>query len=137
MLLYCIQHKWFLTVARILTVFLVGFVTRHIVNYIFNVNVFVEYTSTVSIVYYMLFSGFVVYISDLFATQPSRNLSALATNAFSNVASPDEHRRGLPSNTINSNNNTNNAPLPSLVQQIPTPRMANVGLELTPPTYPS
>src|SRR2546423_12701142 len=42
---------------RILVIFVVGFVSRCIINYVYDVNVFKEYTNVVSIMYY----GFMTY----------------------------------------------------------------------------
>jgi hypothetical protein len=51
-------------------VFLSGFTSRFIVNTYFDTNVFTEYTTWISIPYFLIFSSFVVFISE----SPSINL---------------------------------------------------------------
>lgn len=53
-------------IFRVFIVFLVGFISRFLVNYYFGIDVFIQFTSPISIIYYTLFSAFVVYISELF-----------------------------------------------------------------------
>ena len=51
-------------ISTILIVFILGFFTRFSVNYFFHINVFVDYLSSVSIIYYSLLSCFIVFIRD-------------------------------------------------------------------------
>jgi len=41
---------------KILLIFAIGFTTRFIINYYLGVNVFVDYMSSISILYYLNFS---------------------------------------------------------------------------------
>ncbi len=56
----------FINLSTILIVFIVGFFTRFSINYFFNTNVFVDYLSSISIIYYSLFSCFIILTRDFF-----------------------------------------------------------------------
>lgn len=43
---------------RIMVIFLVGFITRCIINYVYDINVFKEYSTIVSLMYYGFMAGF-------------------------------------------------------------------------------
>ena len=48
---------------KITIIFFIGFITRFMVNYCFNVNVFTDYLNIISILYYFNLSTIVVYIN--------------------------------------------------------------------------
>jgi hypothetical protein len=50
---------------KILIVFIIGLSSRILVNYIYNVNVFIDYFNKVSIIYYVLMSMFIVAIHEV------------------------------------------------------------------------
>src|SRR6266542_809393 len=52
-------------INKILIVFIVGLTSRILVNWIYNVNVFTDYFNTISILYYMLMSIFIVLIHEI------------------------------------------------------------------------
>jgi hypothetical protein len=47
---------------KIIIIFFVGLTTRIFINTYFNINVFTDYLSCISILYYFFFSSFIVYI---------------------------------------------------------------------------
>src|SRR5258708_6243998 len=50
---------------KILIIFIVGFTSRIFINYIYNVNVFIDYFNKISIIYYVLMSMFTVLIHEI------------------------------------------------------------------------
>jgi hypothetical protein len=56
-----------INLSKIIVIFLVGISSRYLINNYFNVNVFIEYSSYISILYYSFFSAFIVFISELFS----------------------------------------------------------------------
>lgn len=50
---------------KILLIFAIGFTTRFIINYYLGVNVFVDYMSSISILYYLNFSWMIVYFNSI------------------------------------------------------------------------
>jgi hypothetical protein len=50
---------------KILIIFIVGFTSRIFINYIYNVNVFIDYFNKISIIYYVLMSMFTVLIHEV------------------------------------------------------------------------
>lgn len=50
---------------RILIIFIVGLVSRGVVNYVFEINVFKDYTNMISLVYYGCMACFSGYITEL------------------------------------------------------------------------
>lgn len=53
------------TFKKILLIFIVGFISRILVNYIYDVNVFKEYTTSISLVYYSCMACFVGIVNEL------------------------------------------------------------------------
>ena len=62
---------------KVVVIFCFGFISRLIVNWWFGINVFVDYTESISILYYLSFSVFVVTINDLFTYCMEEGLSSL------------------------------------------------------------
>lgn len=54
-------------ISKVLVIFLVGFLCRVFINSYWDINVFVEYLSIVSIAFYSYMAGFVVFINELFS----------------------------------------------------------------------
>ena len=50
---------------KILIIFVVGFISRIFINYIYNINVFVDYFNKISIMYYVSMSMFIVLIHEI------------------------------------------------------------------------
>src|ERR1700712_1360217 len=50
---------------KIVIIFIFGLTSRIFINYIYNVNVFIDYFNKVSIIYYVLFSIFIVFIHEV------------------------------------------------------------------------
>ena len=67
------------TISNLLKVviFCFGFISRLVVNWWFGINVFVDFTESISILYYLSFSVFVVTINDLFTYCLEEGLSYL------------------------------------------------------------
>ena len=59
--------------VKILTIFIVGFISRILINHFFDVNVFVEFCCFISLIYYIVMSYFIVLIHDFvsFSSFPS------------------------------------------------------------------
>jgi len=64
---------------KIVFLFLFGFSTRYLINEIFSINVFVDYTHWISIIYYFFLAFFTFIINELFVgftyTVPSFNVN--------------------------------------------------------------
>ena len=50
---------------KILIIFIVGFTSRIFINYMYNVNVFIDYLNKISVIYYVLMSMFTVLIHEI------------------------------------------------------------------------
>ena len=50
---------------KILIVFVIGLISRIFINYIYNINVFIDYFNKVSIIYYILMFMFIVLIHEI------------------------------------------------------------------------
>lgn len=55
------------TISKVIIIFTLGFVSRVLINNIYNVNVFVEYYHIISLFYYTVLSLVIVLVSDLIA----------------------------------------------------------------------
>jgi hypothetical protein len=53
------------TFRRILVIFVVGLMSRTVVNHTFDVNVFKDYSTTISLVYYGFMACFSVIVSEM------------------------------------------------------------------------
>jgi hypothetical protein len=58
-------------ITKVLVIFLVGFIYRIIVYHYFGINVFLDYTNSISILYYFGLFSFSVYFDQLFSYQNS------------------------------------------------------------------
>ena len=58
------------SIIKIFIIFIVGFVIRIIVNYAYNINVFIDYTNIISIIYYYFIALFVVVINEITTQLP-------------------------------------------------------------------
>jgi hypothetical protein len=70
------------SIIKIFIIFIVGFVIRITVNYAYNINVFIDYTNIISIIYYYFMASFVVVINEIF-TQFQFPLSSFFSYVFS------------------------------------------------------
>src|SRR5436190_5298953 len=52
-------------INKVLIIFVIGFISRILVNYIYGVNVFVDYLNIISCIYYILFSVVIVTIHEI------------------------------------------------------------------------
>jgi hypothetical protein len=52
-------------ISKILIIFIIGFTSRMFINYIYNVNVFIDFINCISIIYYLLFSGIIVLVHEI------------------------------------------------------------------------
>ena len=69
-------------INKILIVFIVGLTSRILVNCIYNVNVFTDYFNTISIIYYMLMSIFIVLIHEIVTLF---DINIIPYSAFNNI----------------------------------------------------
>ena len=53
--------------SKAIVIFLVGFMSRYLINDYLNVNVFTEYLTLVSITFYTVFAAFVVFVHEFFS----------------------------------------------------------------------
>lgn len=51
--------------TKVFIIFIVGFISRILVNQFLGVNVFIDYTNTISLIYYLVMSSFVVIVHEL------------------------------------------------------------------------
>ena len=51
-------------INKVFIIFIFGFVSRVLVNHIYDINVFREYTETISLVYYALMSLFIILVNE-------------------------------------------------------------------------
>nr|YP_009327774.1 hypothetical protein [Epichloe typhina]APB96733.1 hypothetical protein [Epichloe typhina] len=54
-------------VSKAIVIFFVGFISRYFINDYYDINVFKEYLTLVSITFYSVFAAFVVFINELFS----------------------------------------------------------------------
>jgi len=62
--------KWFFTpsnIIKISIIFIIGIVSRYLINEYLDINVFVNYLSSVSILFYLGYSSFIVIINEIFS----------------------------------------------------------------------
>lgn len=124
-LLYLYKKKYMLTkiynilsknkyiIKKILTLFIIGFSSRLFVNNYFDINVFKDYTDIISIIYYFIFSSFIVSFDSLieylnFIKLFFINLKNKILNFFVVYADDGTHdkskKRGYESNSSSSRN---------------------------------
>lgn len=74
-------------IFKVLLIFFVGFTSRYLVNYFSGINVFVDFTSMISIIYYLNMSCVIVYLNnmDLQFNGLNRNLLGITYEDFLNV----------------------------------------------------
>jgi hypothetical protein len=52
-------------ISKILIIFIVGFTSRIFVNYMYNINIFLDFISYISLIYYFIFSMFIVLVHEV------------------------------------------------------------------------
>ena len=72
-------------INKILIIFIVGFISRILINYIYKINVFTDYFSQISIMYYLSMSIFIVLIHDLITYFEINIIPNYVFYLFSNV----------------------------------------------------
>ena len=71
-----ITNKFNLTnIIKILVIFSVGFISRIVIYHYLDINVFLDYTNNISILYYFGLSTFSVYFDQLFSYQYSASIN--------------------------------------------------------------
>jgi len=72
-----------LNLSKVLVIFVVGFVTRVLINYVYGINVFVDYLNSISLGYYGFMAIFVVLVNELFSYFDLKLLSKISLDVFS------------------------------------------------------
>jgi hypothetical protein len=54
-----------INIKKVLFIFIVGFITRVIVNYCYDINVFRDFTNIISIIYYIFNALFIAFVDDI------------------------------------------------------------------------
>jgi hypothetical protein len=67
-------------IIKILIIFLIGFSSRIIIYHYLDINVFSDYTNSISILYYLGISSLSVYFDQLFSFQHSVLINVESTN---------------------------------------------------------
>lgn len=72
---------------KVLILFSVGFIFRIIIYQYFDVNVFLDYTSSISILYYISLSSLSVYLDELFSFNYiiSNNIKSINIKTFNDL----------------------------------------------------
>ena len=76
--LFSINIKTFL--LKVFLIFFIGLAYRIIIHHYLGVNVFLDYTNNISILYYLGLSTFSVYFDQLFSFQYSATINVEPTN---------------------------------------------------------
>jgi hypothetical protein len=69
--------------SKVLVIFVVGFVSRVLVNNFWNVNVFVDYLNSISLGYYSFMAIFLVLVHELFSYIDLKLLPKISMDVFS------------------------------------------------------
>ena len=72
-----------LNLSKVLVIFVVGFVSRVLVNYFWDVNVFVDYLNSISLGYYGFMAILVVLVNELFSYIDFKLLPKINKDVFS------------------------------------------------------
>jgi len=72
-----------LNLSKVLVIFMVGFVTRVLINDVYDINVFVDYLNTISLTYYGMMAIFVVLVNELFSYIDLKLLPKISMDVFS------------------------------------------------------
>ena len=81
----CLWKRIFnrLNLSKVLVIFMVGFVTRVFINYVYDINVFVDYLNSISLGYYGFMAIFVVLVNELFSYIDLKLLPKISLDVFS------------------------------------------------------
>jgi hypothetical protein len=93
-------------IIKILVIFLIGFIFRIIIYHYLGINVFLDYTHSISILYYLGISSFSVYFDQLFSFQDVIPINIEPTN--NNIKSFDNN---LKSSLLFNKDSTSKLPL--------------------------
>lgn len=85
----CLWNRIFnrLNLSKVLVIFVVGFVTRVLINYVYDINVFVDYLNTISLTYYGMMSIFVVLVNELFSYVDLKSLPLISIKEVFSISS--------------------------------------------------
>ena len=72
-----------LTLSKVLVIFVVGLVSRVLVNNFWDVNVFVDYLNSISLLYYGFMSIFVVLVNELYSYIDLKIIPKISKDVFS------------------------------------------------------
>jgi hypothetical protein len=96
-----------LNFIKVLVIFMVGFVTRVLINYVYDINVFVDYLNSISLGYYGFMAIFVVLVNELFSYIDLKTFPLISIKDVFNISSI---RKGV-SVIINNIGNKGKVPL--------------------------
>lgn len=61
--------------TKVFIIFSVGFISRVLINYFYNINVFIEYTNIISYIYYIVMAFFTIFVHDFVSYLRCVNIS--------------------------------------------------------------
>lgn len=115
-------------ITKVFIIFIVGFISRFLVNQFFGVNVFLDFTNNISLLYYLVMSCFVVFVHELvayfeFSVIPSslitwfNNIPKVSLNALklSSIRNTVAYIKGCGLNKVTLSENINNNSNKSLI----------------------
>jgi hypothetical protein len=85
----------------VLVIFVVGFVSRVLVNYLWGVNVFVDYLNSISIGYYGFMAIFVVLVNEIFSYIDLKSFPMISIKDVFSISSIRKAISGIISNIGN------------------------------------
>jgi hypothetical protein len=85
----------------VLVIFVVGFVSRVLVNYFWGVNVFVDYLNSISLGYYGFMAIFVVLVNELFSYIDLKSFPSISIKDVFSISSIRKAISGIISNIGN------------------------------------
>lgn len=90
-----------LNLSKVLVIFVVGFVSRVLVNYLWGVNVFVDYLNSISIGYYGFMAIFVVLVNEIFSYIDLKSFPMISIKDVFSISSIRKAISGIISNIGN------------------------------------
>jgi hypothetical protein len=90
-----------LNLSKVLVIFVVGFVSRVLVNYLWGVNVFVDYLNCISIGYYGFMAIFVVLVNEIFSYIDLKSFPMISIKDVFSISSIRKAISGIISNIGN------------------------------------
>ena len=71
-----------INITKVLIIFIVGFISRILVNSFFNINVFLDYLNSISVIYYAIMSIFIVVIHEVISYFNINIIPSFISNFF-------------------------------------------------------